>query len=100
MKLQAAAPVFEPMSSDPRKLIEQRFRQEFPQRIHNFRIEVLDGGLVLEGRVKTYYGKQEVLHAVRMRPTCPSSPTTSLSVEPTVSLTLTSHLEGIESWPM
>ena len=50
--------------SDACQSIERRIRQDFSRRIHNFRIHALDDGLVLEGRTKTYYGKQEVLHAV------------------------------------
>lgn len=64
MTLQSAAPVLEPKSSERLKSIEQRILREFPGRIHYFRIELLDGGLALEGRTKTYYGMQQVLHAV------------------------------------
>ena len=64
MSLHSTAPLLEPSSRDHGKLIEQRIRHEFAQRIHNFHIKVLNDGLVLEGRTKTYYGKQEVQHAV------------------------------------
>ena len=64
MSLQSAAPLLEPSLFDPWRLIEQRIRHEFARRIHNFHIKVLDDGLVLEGRTRTYYGKQEVQHAV------------------------------------
>ncbi len=59
MTLPTTTPALEPKSSDLRKLIEQRICQEFPRGIHNFRIEVLDGGLVLEGRTKSYYTKSQ-----------------------------------------
>ena len=44
--------------------IEQRICNEFPHRVHNFHIQAFNGGLVLEGRTKTYYGKQLVFQAV------------------------------------
>lgn len=44
--------------------IERRIRNEFSHRVHNFHIQAFDDGLVLEGRTKTYYGKQMVLKAV------------------------------------
>lgn len=44
--------------------IERRIRNEFSHRVHNFHIQAFDDGLVLEGRTKTYYGKQMLLKAV------------------------------------
>lgn len=44
--------------------IERQIRQSLSQRVHNFRLRACDEGLVLEGRTKTYYGKQLVQHAV------------------------------------
>ena len=44
--------------------IERTIREQFAHRIYNFRIRAFDDGLVLEGRTKTYYGKQSVLQAV------------------------------------
>lgn len=64
MTSQTIAPVPQSSLSDECQTLEQRIRQDFSRRIHNFRIHALDDGLVLEGRTKTYYGKQEVLHAV------------------------------------
>ena len=67
MSLMPAAALMDPSLSDLWKQldqIEQRIREEFVHRIHNFRIRVFDDGLVLEGRTKTYYGKQKVQHAV------------------------------------
>lgn len=67
MNLPSPEAIAEPPSADPWEQIdwiEQRIRDEFSQRIHNFRIQAFDDGLVLEGRTKTYYGKQAVLQAV------------------------------------
>ena len=40
-------------------------------RVHNFRLHACDKGLVLEGRTKTYYGKQLVQHAIMGDSDCP-----------------------------
>ena len=44
--------------------IECLIRHDFAMRVHNFRLRACDKGLVLEGRTKTYYGKQLVQHAI------------------------------------
>lgn len=44
--------------------IERKIRDEFSQRVHNFHIQAFDDGLVLEGRTKTFYGKQMLINAV------------------------------------
>ncbi len=44
--------------------IQQAIRRDFSLRVNNFRIRTADEGLILEGRTKTYYGKQMVQHAV------------------------------------
>lgn len=67
MNLLSSSPLLEQPLSDPWERldqIERRIREEFSQRVHNFRIQAFDDGLVLEGRTKTYHGKQAVLHAV------------------------------------
>lgn len=67
MSLASTAALFEPSVSDPWELldqIEQKIRDEFSHRAHDFRIQAFDEGLVLEGRTKTYYGKQLVTRAV------------------------------------
>jgi hypothetical protein len=45
-------------SQDQWKLAEQRLLHDFARQIHDFRFELLDNGLVLRGRTKTYYAKQ------------------------------------------
>lgn len=67
MNLPASSLLLEPLLSDPWERldqIERRIRDEFRHRVHDFRIQAFDDGLVLEGRTKTYYGKQAVTHAV------------------------------------
>lgn len=67
MNLPCPVALAESSSADPWEQldrIEQRIRDEFSQRVLNFRIQAFDDGLVLEGRTKTYHGKQAVLHAV------------------------------------
>lgn len=64
MKSQSHIPALNSSLIEKWKLVEPRIRQDFAQRVHNFHINVLDEGLVLEGRTKTYYGKQKVQHAV------------------------------------
>ncbi len=59
----------EPPSADPWEQldrIEPRIRDDFGNRVHNFRIQAFDDGLVLEGRTRTYYARQAVL-----QPSCP-----------------------------
>jgi hypothetical protein len=64
MSAQSTASPLDPSLLDHCQQVEQRIRRDYSRRVLNFRIEVLDDGLVLEGRTKTYYGKQEVQHAV------------------------------------
>lgn len=67
MNLPSPVAIAEPSSVDPWEQldrIEQRIRDDFGNRVHNFRIQAFDDGLVLEGRTRTYYGKQAVLQAV------------------------------------
>ena len=63
MKLLAAARL-RSLSVDQWKLAEVRILQGFARQIHDFHIELLDDGLVLKGRTKTYYVKQKAQHAV------------------------------------
>ncbi len=44
--------------------IEGRLRQELRGRIHDFRVEVREGGLILTGRCASYHSKQLAQHAV------------------------------------
>lgn len=44
--------------------IERQIQRDLSLRVHNFRLQACDDGLVLHGRTKTYYGKQLVQHAV------------------------------------
>lgn len=44
--------------------IQQVIRSDFSLRVHNFRIQAVDEGLILEGRTPTYYCKQLVQRAV------------------------------------
>lgn len=52
-----------PCSEDLERIQEEICRN-FSRRVHNFRIRAVAEGLILEGRTKTYYGKQLVQHAV------------------------------------
>ena len=51
--------------------LECLIRRDFAMRVHNFRLHACDKGLVLEGRTKTYYGKQLVQHALMDDTDCP-----------------------------
>lgn len=44
--------------------IQRQIQRDLSLRVHNFRLRACDDGLVLEGRTKTYYGKQIAQHAV------------------------------------
>ena len=44
--------------------LERHIQRDLSLRVHNFRMQACGEGLVLEGRTKTYYGKQMVQHAV------------------------------------
>lgn len=64
MTTQTAAITRGTMTPEQWRLIEQRLYHAFLRRVLNFHIQVLDDGLVLEGRTLTYFGKQAVQHAV------------------------------------
>lgn len=44
--------------------LEALIQRQLTRRLAQFRIRYQDGGLILEGRTRTYYGKQLVQHAV------------------------------------
>lgn len=44
--------------------LEALIQRQLTRRVAQFRIRYQDGGLILEGRTRTYYGKQLVQHAV------------------------------------
>lgn len=44
--------------------IQQEIRRNLSLRVNNLRIRATNEGLILEGRTKSYYGKQMVQHAV------------------------------------
>ena len=44
--------------------LEVLIERQLARRVASFRIRYQDGGLILEGRTRTYYGKQLVQHAV------------------------------------
>ena len=52
------------LSVDQWNRATERPFQGFARQIHDFHIELLDDGLVLKGRTKTYYVKQKAQHAV------------------------------------
>lgn len=67
MNLESSPLVLEQSLSDPQEWldqIEQQICGAVRQRVRNFQIQALSGGLVLEGRSKTYYAKQKAQHAV------------------------------------
>ena len=51
-------------TSEELEQIQHVIRSDFSLGIHDFRIRAVDDGLILDGRTKTYYGKQMVQHAV------------------------------------
>ena len=44
--------------------VERAISREFSQRVHDFHMELVEEGLVLSGRTRRYFFKQEVQHAV------------------------------------
>lgn len=64
MSLSFATDLLEVPSSEDLEQIQQEVRRDLSLRVHNFRIRAVEEGLILEGRTKTYYGKQLVKHAV------------------------------------
>lgn len=64
MNLKESDPPLDQSVFEQLKLVELQLRQSLRQRVHNFHIQILDDGLVLEGHTKTYFAKQEVQHAV------------------------------------
>ena len=64
MSLSFATDLLEVPCSEDLEQIQQEIRRNLSLRLHNFRIRAVDDGLILEGRTKTYYGKQLVQHAV------------------------------------
>ncbi len=44
--------------------LADRLQQQLSRRFRGLRVEVLEGGLVLKGRVRTYYAKQLAQHLV------------------------------------
>ena len=59
-----AADLLDAPSSEELNQIQQEIRRDLSLRVHNFRLRAVEEGLILEGRTKTYYGKQVVQHAV------------------------------------
>lgn len=64
MNLKYASNLLDIPCSEEFEQIQQVIRSNLSLRVHNFRLRALDEGLILEGRTKTYYGKQMVQHAV------------------------------------
>ena len=64
MNLQFDTDLLEIPAAEDLDQIQLEVRRNLSLRVHNFRIRVVDEGLILEGRTKTYYGKQLVQHAV------------------------------------
>lgn len=64
MNLSFASDLLEIPSSEELEQIQREIRHNLSLRVHNFRVRSVDDGLILEGRTKTYYGKQLVQHAV------------------------------------
>lgn len=64
MNLPFATDLLEVPSSENLDQIQQEIRRNLSLRVQNFRIRAVEDGLILEGRTKTYYGKQMVQHAV------------------------------------
>jgi len=53
-----------PVAAEEIERIGNRIRQQLSGRLRDFRLEVLDAGLILGGRARTYYAKQLAQHAV------------------------------------
>ena len=64
MNLQFDTDLLEIPAAEDLEQIQQEVRRNLSLRVHNFQIRAVDEGLLLEGRTKTYYGKQLVQHAV------------------------------------
>lgn len=64
MNVPFAGDLIEVPSVEELEQIQQEIRRNLSRRVHDFRIRAVDDGLILEGRTKTYYGKQLVQHAV------------------------------------
>lgn len=64
MNLSFATSLLEVPSLEELDDLQQEIRKSLSHRVHNLRIRAVDDGLILEGRTKTYYGKQLVQHAV------------------------------------
>lgn len=64
MNFPFATNLLEVPCSEDLEQIQQEIRRNLSLRVHNFRIRAVDDGLILEGRTKTYYGKQVIQHAV------------------------------------
>ena len=56
--------------TEPEELAE-RLQQQLSRRFRGLRVEVLQGGLVLKGRVRTYYAKQVAQHLVMQQTDLP-----------------------------
>lgn len=59
-----ATNLLEAPSSEDVEQIQRGVRRTHSLRVHDFQLRATDDGLILEGRTKTYYGKQLVQHAV------------------------------------
>ena len=64
MSVSFATDVLEVRNLEDMEQIQQEIRRNLSLRVHNFQMRVVDEGLILEGRTKTYYGKQLIQHAV------------------------------------
>lgn len=64
MSVSFATDVLEVPNLEDMEQIQQEIRRNLSLRVHNFQMRVVDEGLILEGRTKTYYGKQLIQHAV------------------------------------
>ena len=64
MNLSFATDVLDVPSLEDLERIQQEIRRNLSLRVYHFRLRAVDDGLILEGRTKTYYGKQMVQHAV------------------------------------
>lgn len=64
MNLQSTADLLDRPTIDELDRIQQDIRRNLSLRVCNLRIQAFDEGLVLEGRTKTYYGKQLIQNAV------------------------------------
>ena len=58
------APVIDFATTNAVAELEQRVLCQLNGRVHDFRLLVRDGSLVLQGRTRTYHAKQLAQHAV------------------------------------